>query len=108
MSFNLTSILVFAGYLALVNSAAYLAFYFDKKFAQNNRRRVAESTLLSFAFFGGATGAIIAQQKFRHKTRKQPFKTQLYAIAVLNLALLIALTIPSLRTELFQILASAI
>ena len=46
--------------------------------------RVAESTLLMLAFVGGTLGAYAGRAVFRHKTRKQPFNSNLFAIAVLQ------------------------
>lgn len=96
-------ILIFA-YLTVINMVAFLSFYIDKKLAQSNERRIAESTLLGLAFFGGSLGSIIAQQKFRHKTRKQPFKSQLYTIAALHLVLIIVLIIPNFRSEFLKLI----
>ncbi|MBL0916731.1 MAG: DUF1294 domain-containing protein [Sphingopyxis sp.] len=47
----------------------------DKQFAENGSRRIAESTLLLWAFLGGAFGTVAAARLVRHKTRKQPFAT---------------------------------
>jgi len=41
--------------------------------------------LLTIALLGGSPGALVARQRFRHKTRKQPFSTALYAVCVLQL-----------------------
>jgi uncharacterized membrane protein YsdA (DUF1294 family) len=43
---------------------------------------VSEGTLLLFALIGGSVGAIAGQQVMRHKTRKEPFRTMLYSIAM--------------------------
>lgn len=71
-------------YLALVNAATFGAFAFDKLAARNEWRRVPEFNLLTLAFIGGTPGAIAAQQLFRHKTSKQPFRGILIAIAALH------------------------
>jgi hypothetical protein len=39
--------------------------------------------LLSLAFFGGWFGAKLAQRHIRHKTRKQPFVSQLNSVPIL-------------------------
>ena len=56
--------------------------------AIDDARRVPERTLLNLALIGGAPGAVAAQQMLRHKTRKEPFRTQLWLIAAAWLALL--------------------
>jgi uncharacterized membrane protein YsdA (DUF1294 family) len=38
---------------------------------------------------GGSPGALLARQLFRHKTRKEPFSTQLLTIVVLQVGAII-------------------
>jgi uncharacterized membrane protein YsdA (DUF1294 family) len=71
-----------AAYLTLINAAAFAAFAVDKRRAEQGAWRIPERTLLQLALLGGTSGAIAAQQLLRHKTRKQPFATQLALIAV--------------------------
>jgi uncharacterized membrane protein YsdA (DUF1294 family) len=68
------------GYLALVNATAFAAFGWDKRCAMTGDRRIPERTLLGLAMIGGSLGAVAAQQMFRHKTRKEPFRTVLWLI----------------------------
>ncbi|WP_269931862.1 DUF1294 domain-containing protein [Aminobacter sp. HY435] len=67
-----------------VNGTAFLAFWRDKRLARTGARRIPEKTLLWLALVGGSVGAVIAQQMFRHKTRKEPFRSRLYAIVALH------------------------
>jgi uncharacterized membrane protein YsdA (DUF1294 family) len=69
------------------NLAAFLAFALDKRRAENGAWRISERTLLTFAFYGGSLGALLAQQVLRHKTRKEPFRTYLLVIAACHIAL---------------------
>jgi len=78
-------------YLAGVNLAAFLLFAWDKRCAVAGARRIPEKTLLGFAAIGGGLGAVLAQQTFRHKTRKQPFANILTAIFAAQAILAIAL-----------------
>ncbi|MEP0390649.1 MAG: DUF1294 domain-containing protein [Erythrobacter sp.] len=71
--------------LCVMNLAAFAAFGWDKAAAENGRRRVPEAGLLQFAFFGGIGGAYAGRALFRHKTRKQPFSSQLHTIAGLQI-----------------------
>ena len=71
-------------YLGLANLAAFAAMGWDKSCAERGERRIAERTLLAFAAAGGGPGAVLAQQVFRHKTRKQPFVNYLKAIVALQ------------------------
>lgn len=80
-------------YLAAINVAGFLAFAWDKYCASRDRWRVPESTLLGLAAVGGSIGAIVASRQLRHKTQKQPFKTILYAIVVLQLAAVVGVLV---------------
>lgn len=79
------------GYAVAVNALAYAAMAFDKVLAENNSRRISEATLLYLAIVGGSIGTIVAQRTIRHKTRKEPFRSQLNAIILLQLLALVAL-----------------
>lgn len=74
-------------YLALANLAAFAAMGLDKSSARRGQQRIPERTLLALAAAGGGPGAVLAQQMFRHKTRKQPFAGLLCAILIVQLAL---------------------
>ena len=77
--FNLTTALI------AINFIAFAAFGVDKAKAEAGRWRIADTTLLTFALLGGTLGAYAGRALFRHKTRKQPFGSQLFAIAVLQM-----------------------
>ena len=68
-----------------INLIAFLAFGWDKRQAERDGSRIAERTLIGLALFGGALGALVGQQVFRHKTKKQPFRTLLWLAAVINI-----------------------
>jgi len=72
------------GLLAVVNAAAFVLFMLDKHLASERMRRIPESTLLLVALIGGSAGAIAGQQYWRHKTRKEPFRTMLFGIAIVH------------------------
>ena len=91
-------------YLLGINVVAFGAFGWDKFCAERDMYRVPERTLLTLAAIGGAFGAIFGQQTFRHKTRKEPFRSYLNFIAVLNLIGLAALGVPSVRNAFFDAL----
>ncbi len=82
--------LIALGLLA-VNGLTILRFWQDKKRAIRGQRRISEGDLLGLALIGGSPGALLARHWFRHKTRKQPFSTQLMLIVVLQIGALAGL-----------------
>ena len=75
-----------------INLIAFLAFGWDKiQSTRPGASRIAERTLLGLALFGGALGALLGQQIFRHKTKKQPFRTLLWCAAAINILAAVAL-----------------
>jgi uncharacterized membrane protein YsdA (DUF1294 family) len=73
-------------YVIAVNLLAFAAFGIDKKQAELGVRRTSEAALLGWALAGGTAGAFAGRAAFRHKTRKQPFSSQLHGILILQLA----------------------
>lgn len=69
--------------LSIVTFAAYAL---DKRAAQRGNWRTTESTLHLLSLAGGWPGALIAQGRLRHKTRKQPFRAIFWATVILNCA----------------------
>ena len=69
---------------ALINLWTFMLFGFDKLRAGAGHWRIAESTLLGFALLGGSLGALAGRRIFRHKTRKQPFSSQLNGIILFH------------------------
>jgi uncharacterized membrane protein YsdA (DUF1294 family) len=93
-------------YLCLINLATLAAFAWDKHCARNGMWRVPERTLLGMALIGGTIGAVVAQHSLRHKTRKEPFRTQLYLIAGLQVVSLGAVAFPTVQDAMLSILHS--
>lgn len=60
----------------------------DKSAAQRHARRVPESTLHLIDLLGGWPGGLVARHAYRHKTRKQPFRTVFWCTVVANVAAL--------------------
>jgi len=79
-----------AMWFLLASALTFVIYGADKMAARKAWRRVPEATLLLFGLVGGWPGAIIGQQLFRHKTRKQPFKTWFMFSVMLNVAVLLA------------------
>lgn len=79
--------------LAIVNCWTFWRFWQDKQRAIAGERRIAESDLLGLALIGGSPAAFLARHLFNHKTRKQPFSTQLQLIAAVQAGALIGIAI---------------
>ena len=76
---------VFLFYLYLVTSVfTFLIYAKDKRAARIHRWRTKESTLHTLALIGGWPGALIAQQKLRHKSRKIGFQLAFWVTVVVN------------------------
>lgn len=100
-----------AYWLAAANGIAFGLMVADKRRAEAAERRIPESTLLLWAFLGGAFGTVLAARLVRHKTRKQPFATWMLIWLWLDIVLLLlwALGIlePLLASALARIAAPA-
>ncbi|KPA95413.1 MULTISPECIES: DUF1294 domain-containing protein [Pseudomonas] len=73
--------------LWLYGSASLLAFVLywnDKRKARNDAWRIPEKVLHGVELLGGWPGALIAQQAFRHKTRKLSFQVVFWLIVLLH------------------------
>lgn len=85
-------------YALAINFLSYAAMVLDKAKAESRSRRIPEATLLNLALLGGSVGTVLAQQTIRHKTRKEPFRSKLVGIVVLQVLVLVALVIALLVT----------
>lgn len=70
-------------YLAL-SLVTFVIYAKDKHAAKKGKWRTKESTLHFFALIGGWPGALLAQHKLHHKSRKQPFKCILWFTILSN------------------------
>jgi uncharacterized membrane protein YsdA (DUF1294 family) len=84
-------------YLAIINAATFAAFAVDKRAAERRGWRVPERRLLMLAAIGGSPAALVAQQLLRHKTRKEPFRSWLWTVAVAHAAILAVVAYRLLR-----------
>ncbi|WP_342000069.1 DUF1294 domain-containing protein [Microbacterium sp. LWH7-1.2] len=78
---------------------AFAAYGIDKSAAQRQANRISEQTLLILGLVGGWPGALVAQQVFRHKTRKRSFRRAFWGtvgVNILALAAYVYLTAPAL------------
>ena len=98
-------------WLAAANGIAFGLMVADKRRAEAGDRRIPESTLLLWAFLGGAFGTVLAARLVRHKTRKQPFATWMLIWLWLDIILLVLWVLgilePLLASALARIAAAA-
>lgn len=66
----------------------FIIYWADKSASKNGKWRTSENALHFLALIGGWPGALIAQQKLRHKTKKQPFRAIFWITIVVNLSIL--------------------
>jgi len=74
---------IFALYLG-ISLLTFILYAIDKSAAQKGQWRTQESTLHFFSLVGGWPGAMVAQQKLRHKSKKQPFRFIYWVTVFLN------------------------
>lgn len=84
---------------------AYLAYVLDKAAAVKGHWRASESSLHLFGLLGGWPGAMLAQKRLRHKTRKRAFQVTFWITVLLNCAAVLGLLSPTGR-HLARLLAS--
>ncbi|WP_339665963.1 DUF1294 domain-containing protein [uncultured Pseudomonas sp.] len=68
----------------LVSIASFVQYAIDKRSAEIGRWRTPENTLHITELLGGWPGALIAQQVFRHKTRKASFQAVFWLIVLVH------------------------
>ncbi|MBD7956837.1 DUF1294 domain-containing protein [Microbacterium sp. Sa4CUA7] len=76
---------------SVLSIVAFACYGIDRAAARRNRQRISEQTLVMLGLFGGWPGALIAQQVFRHKTRKRSFRRAFWGSVVINVAALAGL-----------------
>ena len=77
------SLVPFAAYF-VVSVLAFFLYWRDKHKARTNTWRTPENILHGVELAGGWPGALIAQQVFRHKTRKVSFQILFWMIVLLH------------------------
>jgi uncharacterized membrane protein YsdA (DUF1294 family)/cold shock CspA family protein len=68
----------------VVSLLTFIVYALDKSAAKNGAWRTQESTLHLLSIAGGWPGALIAQKKLRHKSKKQSFRSVFWVTVLLN------------------------
>lgn len=76
-------------YYVIINIIAFCLMGADKRRAKKKMWRISEKTLFAAALLGGALGATVGMNTFRHKTRHWYFKYGLPLLTLVQAALLI-------------------
>ena len=72
-----------------------IAYALDKFASSRSGQRLSESSLHLLSLLGGWPGALIAQQLFRHKTKKREFRAVFWTTVLINIAVVAWLLTPS-------------
>lgn len=79
------------GAYVLMSVVTFMAYGIDKYAAERGTWRTSEATLLGMGLMCGWPGGLLAQEVFRHKTRKQPFRAVFWSTVILNSVAALAL-----------------
>ncbi|MEE2762200.1 MAG: cold shock and DUF1294 domain-containing protein [Pseudomonadota bacterium] len=92
------------GAYSAVSLVGFVMYWIDKRAATRGAQRTPENTLHLFELCCGWPGALLAQQIFRHKTRKFSYQVVFWLAVIVNVGalgwLLIAPEAMSLRAQL--------
>jgi len=73
-----------AAIYGLMSVIAFALYGYDKKQARHDGQRTPEKLLHATELLGGWPGALLAQQVFRHKTRKFSYQLVFWLIVLLH------------------------
>ncbi|WP_275097808.1 cold shock and DUF1294 domain-containing protein [Sedimenticola hydrogenitrophicus] len=99
--------LILATYMA-ASLLTFIMYAIDKSAAKNGSWRTPESTLHLLSLAGGWPGAIVAQQKLRHKSKKQSFRSMFWVTVFLNCGAFVWLLTPTGAAALQALIASIV
>ena len=86
----------------------FIMYAADKSAARKGNWRTKESTLHLLSLAGGWPGALIAQQKLRHKSKKQSFRSVFWATVFLNCGAFFWLFTPTGAATLQSLIAGVV
>ncbi|WP_201000378.1 DUF1294 domain-containing protein [Paenibacillus glycanilyticus] len=75
-------------YLLVVNIIAFAMMGMDKNYARRKKRRIPEKRLFGVSAIGGALGAWIGMQIWRHKTKHASFRVGIPLLFIFNLVVI--------------------
>ena len=99
--------LILAVYM-VASLLTFIMYAVDKSAAKKGAWRTQESTLHLLSLAGGWPGALVAQQKLRHKSKKPSFRTVFWVTVLLNCGAFIWLLTPTGTATLHALIASIV
>ena len=99
--------LVLALYM-VASLLTFIAYAVDKSAAKKGAWRTQERTLHLLSLAGGWPGALVAQRKFRHKTKKESFRAVFWLTVLLNCGVFVWLLTPTGGDTLRALIASVV
>ena len=84
----------------------FIMYAADKSAARKGNWRTKESTLHLLSLAGGWPGALIAQQKLRHKSKKQSFRSVFWVTVLINCGAFVWLLTPTGAATLQSLISS--
>ena len=103
---KMNNILLLIAIYFVMSLLTFLIYAWDKRAAQKGNWRTKESTLHLLSLIGGWPGALIAQNRLRHKSKKQPFKTIFWITVFSNNILLVLIYMPDSLLYLQNLLSN--
>lgn len=73
--------------VVVMSVVCFVSYGLDKRKAATGGQRVPERTLHVLAFLGGWPGGLLGQRRFRHKTKKIPFRIVFWALVFLHVVI---------------------
>jgi len=87
--------LLMVPFYIVISLITFIVYAMDKSAALKDRWRTQESTLHFLSLAGGWPGALMAQQLFRHKSKKQSFRFVFWMTVLINIVGFVWLHFPS-------------
>ncbi len=81
-------LLAISTYFLVINSVQFLLFGYDKWIAGKDFSRIPERWFWRIAWVGGALGAWVAMEIFRHKTQHRKFTSGMPWLALVQLSVI--------------------
>lgn len=78
-------------YYALINIFSFFIMGIDKFKAKKNRFRIPEKHLLFYGIAGGALGALLGMEYFRHKTKHGYFRVTYFVSSLIHFYIILRL-----------------